>query len=263
LAKEIAVFKQAIDRSSHFLFVYGLISNQRSRAIRSDWGGRLKEFMRWPKSTRILRVDGDCSMLIIKNGPKGLTYERFEHDYASEVLRSAIVSTVSSLDKYFHDRTLNRAFTLLNGPQKNVPKKLQKFEFPAVQAFKAVKKIRNDAKSRPGSQLKIALQNKLHSITFQNSHGINECCQLMGVKDFWRLVANEMEGEWSSNSVQTELQKVIVRRNQIVHEADLERKISSSRFALRHIDKKFAESSVEFIRNFVEAADLVIEQQMI
>lgn len=259
MAGELTTFEQAIERSEHFLFLYDLLSNTRERGIRSDWARKFKAFMHWPSDSKLLRVDGDCSVLIVKDGPPGLTYDRFEHSYVSELLRSSIVSSVSSLDKYFHDKTLNKCFTLLNGPEKDLPKKLKSFELPALQAFKATKSVRGNPRARPGSQLKKAMQEKLHLSTFQNSHGVEECCALMGVGKFWTNVANELGGVWGAESAMKELEKICRRRNQIVHEADLERKISSKRYALREIERKTAQDSFEFIRSLVVAAEKVIE----
>lgn len=261
MAGELTLFNQAIERSEHFLFLYDLVSNKRTRAVRSDWADRFKGFMRWPPAARIMRVDGDCSILIIKDGPMGLTYDRFEHSYVSELLRSSLVSAVSASDKYFHDKSLNVCFKLLNGPEKDLPKKLRLLELPVVQTFKAVKKVRANSSARPGSQLKKAIQDKLHLSTFQGSHGIEECFALMGVKKVWAQIAEEWPSDVNAEDIKSKLDKVCRRRNQIVHEADLERKISSNRFALREIKRSFAQDSVDFVKDFIVAADKVIERE--
>jgi hypothetical protein len=117
LAHEKAHFDLAIERSEHFLTLYDLISNTRRRKMRSDWGKKFKKFMGWNEADKIYRIDSKYGFIIVKNPPVNLTEERFKHDYASELLRSAIVSSVSALDKYFHDRTLNMVFSNLNGPK--------------------------------------------------------------------------------------------------------------------------------------------------
>ena len=152
MSKEFKTFQLAIGRSSHFLFLYDLVSNRRKRSIRSDWAKKFKALMRWNGGTRLMRVDGASSVLIIKDYTPGLTREHFSHGYASELLRSAVVSSISAMDKYFHDKALNRCFTLLNGPEKNIPKKLRRLEFSALSAFKAAKKLRED----PSADLEIS-----------------------------------------------------------------------------------------------------------
>jgi hypothetical protein len=117
VANELAHFRRAIERAEHFLFLYRLVSDTRKRKVRSDWTGSFRKFMRWKSDTRVTRIDGEFGMLIIRDGPIELAPEKFQHDYASELLRAAVVSAVSALDKYFHDKTLNRSFSILNGPE--------------------------------------------------------------------------------------------------------------------------------------------------
>jgi len=122
MANEFTHFKKAIDRSKHLIALYEMVFDTRKRGVRSDWADRFKQFMRWSRDTRILRVDGKDSLLIIKNPPDGLTKEKFEKEYASELLRSSIVTSVSALDKYLHDTTLNSCFTLLRESKSGLPK---------------------------------------------------------------------------------------------------------------------------------------------
>jgi hypothetical protein len=83
----------------------------------------------------------------------------------------------------------------------------------------------------------------------------------MGIENFWKKVADDMGAGWTATSVQDELTKIASRRNQIVHEADLERKISTKRFPLRDIEFKFADESVGFLKEFVAASDKVVEDE--
>lgn len=260
MSKEFKTFQLAIERSNHFLFLFDLVSNQRKRSIRSDWAGKFKKLMHWNGSTSLMRVDGASSILIIKDPPLGLTREHFSHGYASELLRSSVVSSISAMDKYFHDKALNRCFSLLNGPEKNLPKKLKRLEFSALSAFKAAKKLREDPSARPGNQLKKVLQDKLHTITFQDVNGVNEAVELMDVKDFWRRVGTKLNPEASASYLQEHLRQYVRRRNQIVHEADLERRLKARKYAIRPIEKNYAQSCCKFISSFVEAADAVIEE---
>jgi hypothetical protein len=133
---------------------------------------------------------------------------------------------------------------------------------PAHVAFDVKARLKKNPKARPGSDLKKALQDKLHAGTFQNSREISNCVKLMGVPDFWRSLTVEMGGTWSSESIQEKLNAISGRRNMIVHEADLERKISTSRFALREITREMAQESYEFLNEFVCASDTIIDRSL-
>lgn len=261
MANEKSHFDKCIERSEHFLTLYGFVANTRKRSIRSDWADRFRRFMRWPSNTDILRIDGADGILIIKNPPAGLTAEKFEHEYASELLRSAVVSAISAMDKFLHDRTLNVCFRLLRTTDSGLPKRLRKLELPANLGFMVQRRLKNNPTSRPGSDLKKELQKKLHLSTFQNRQGVKEAAELMGISNFWGEVARRMEGNWSSVDVQEKLDCFVMRRNQIVHESDLARKISSNRFPLRDIDAHYARELIDFVKNFVTAVDDEITAQ--
>ena len=74
--------------------------------------------MKWPNADKVLRIDGKDSVLILRNPPNGMTIKEFEHQYLEELLRAAIVASVSALDKFMHDWAVNVTFKLLNGPEK-------------------------------------------------------------------------------------------------------------------------------------------------
>ncbi|UWQ02592.1 hypothetical protein K3X44_04440 [Aliiroseovarius crassostreae] len=258
MANELSHFNKAIDRSKHLIALYEMVADTRQRSVRSDWANKFRKLMHWNADTKILRVDGKDSFLIIKNPTQGLTKEKFKDEYASELLRSSVVTSVSALDKYLHDTTLNRCFTLLRTSTSGLPKGLRKLELPASLAFEVQRTLKRDPKSRPGSKLKKELQRKLHLSTFQNAGGVSECMKLMGVADYWRKVADEFGEGMTSKSIQDKLNDIVMRRHQIVHEADLERLISSNRFPLRKIDKDYAVDVLEFMERFVNATEKVV-----
>lgn len=253
-----ANFDKSIQKAEHFLMLYGLLKNGRKRAPRSTWAARFKTFMRWNSSTRIMKIEGASSLLIIKDPPEGLTYERFEHDYVSELLRAAVVAAVSAMDKYMHDHAVDKCYKLLSGPEKDIPKKLLSFELPALETFKAMKKIKSDPAARPGSKIKQALQAKLHKSTFQGAGDIDSCMALMNVKNFWREIADNLGRNGQAESIKSEINAIVRRRNYIVHEADIERRISSSKITFRKITHAETEKSLVAIKSFVDATESVL-----
>lgn len=253
-------FEKAITKAEHSLYLYDLLKNTRARKVRSSWVTKFKKFMVWNKSTPIMRVDGEDSILIIRNPKAGLTYEKFEHDYLSELLRSALVAAVSAMDKYFHDHSVAQCYKLLSGAEKDIPNKLLQLELPATETFKALKKVRADATARPGSQLKMALQSKLHKSTFQGCSGIDECMSLMGIKKFWGRSADKLPDGMDALTLKKAVNKIVRRRNFIVHEADIERKVSASKITFNKIDRKLAHDAISQIKDFVRAAEQVLSE---
>jgi hypothetical protein len=62
----------------------------------------------------------------------------------------------------------------------------------------------------------------------------------------------------NKDNVHTILNKIAKRRNQIVHEADLVRKIKGKKITLREIKYSDTKNDIEFLEKFVESVDEII-----
>ena len=252
-------FDHAISRADHFLTLYDILHNSRQRGIRADWRRKFNNFMNWPVTEEIERIDGkDRQSILILRAGLGVTREKFGHDYCSELLRSAIASSVSALDRYLHDALVQRCITLLRRREEDIPKKLKELRLPVLTTKKALEKLRTNPGSRPGAILKKEIQDMLHrEHTFQNPHGIETCASMLGISSLWTSVAREMPGRRSGQAVKDELIGITRRRNQIVHESDLILQTSASRIKTRAIARREAIEAIEFVRAFVSAFEVV------
>jgi hypothetical protein len=80
---------------------------------------------------------------------------------------------------------------------------------------------REERRSRPWVQVKAALQARLLKETFQNHDQVAIALAIAEIKEPWKKIAAEL-GE-KSNENRDWLNRLVHRRNQIVHEGDLER----------------------------------------
>ena len=103
--KPKAVFDATMRRVDRLLNLYDLLYNRRQRGTRQDWAAKFKNFMRWPSTEKIQRIDGNHALLILREESL-VSLNEFRQDELSELLRSAIVSSVSALDRYCHDELL-------------------------------------------------------------------------------------------------------------------------------------------------------------
>ena len=214
--------------------------------------------MNWPQNTKILRVDGRDSLLIVRSPAAGLSYDRFDHEYTSELLRSALVAAVSALDRYMHDLVVSKCWSFLNKPDKHIPKSLKELAVPALVTAKALKTLRGDSESRPGYLVKKAIQDVLHRDLYQGSAGIERCMGLMGEKKYWDRLSDKMPETMTSKELRRRLNNIVTRRNQIVHEADLERKIKGRQDTLRPITRTQSYRAVSLIADLVSAIDEIV-----
>ncbi len=248
-------FDAAMVRAEHLLTLYHTLKNTRKRDMRSDWSKNFKRFMGWGLTEKISRVDGKGALLILKESSK-IDHRQFDHEYLSELLRASVVATISALDRYFHDSVVAPSHRLLRRKDSDVPKALKKLQIPISETMKAVNKMRTSSNSRPGNLIKAAIQEKLHrDYTFQNPNDVQKAVAMLGVKKFWPKVSKKMRE--SSEAVKERLQGIAIRRNQIVHEADLIRKTKAKKHTLRDISASDVKKDIEWIKSFITAADSV------
>lgn len=253
-------FDAAIIRTDHLIRLYDILRDSRARGIRSDWGTNFKAFMGWPAGEEIERVDGkDWNSMLILREAVGIDRSQFAHEYLSELLRAAVVATVSALDRYVHDAVLEHSWSLLSRAEKDVPKALKRMTVSVLATKKALEKQRIDPKSRPGHLVKAAMQAQLHiDHTFQKPDDIVKGAKMLGIDNFWTKVATEMPNAPPKIDVINKLKVIANRRNQIVHEADLVRKTKAKQVTLRDISRSEAEEWVNWIRSFVDAMEKVV-----
>jgi len=256
-------FSIALERAKHLLKLYELICDTRQRAVRSDWAAEFKEMMHWPAGNEIVRIDGkDRQSVLVFREECGITRKHFAHDYLSELLRSAVVASVSALDRMLHDQIVKHSWKLLSKREAEIPKKLKLLSLSTLDAKKSLEHLRKNSTSRPGNIIKKAIQEKLHrEYTFQTPDSILLAAKMLGIEDFWGKVASKMQGNPPKNEVIEQIRKITRRRNQIVHEADLIR-TNRQEPSLRPITFAEAERQVKWMEEFGNAVNDVIEQNV-
>lgn len=257
------LFDHAMRRADHFLDLYDLVHNSRQRAIRSDWKSNFTSLMRWPKTEKIVRIDGkDKQSLLILRESAGLTREVFTHDYASELLRGAISAAVSALDRYMHEMVAKYFLKILNLPIESQSKEFRSICLPVNAVKRATDKLRADPAARPGNIIKEEVRKILHrDFTFQTSSSIQKAATILGVKDLWRKVA-VAKNNGVQKDIVDQLNAITRRRNQIVHEADLILQSRGREVKMRDITKQQALDVVIFMKDLVVALDKVIVAEM-
>jgi len=252
-------FDYAISRAKHSLQLYELLHNTRQRQIRSDWARKFKELMHWPIKNKIERIDGNKSLsILLLREEAGINRKHFTDEYLSELLRSSLVNCVAALDRYFHDIVLLHCLNAASKPE--VKKELRELYVPLCDVVNAIKTIRNNKTARPGNAIKKVIQDILHKdYTFQGPDAIVKASKMLGIDDFWGKVSDAMS--LNKDMLIKKHREIINRRNQIVHEADIERKIKAKILTKRPINKKYAEEACALIEKLVEEANKIFESK--
>ena len=166
----------------------------------------------------------------------------------TDLLRAQIVMIVSALDHYIHEITRIGMLEVYDGvrPQTNAFLRFQVTMGAAV-----------DGISKPSENewLDIEIRQKHGYQAFQHPDHIANAVRLFSSCELWRSVASELN--LSEQDVKNRLRAIVNRRNQIVHEADLDPSIpgSMNRWSISFAD---VTSALDFIRDVCEAIHTVV-----
>lgn len=250
-------FDATMRRVERLLHLYDLLLNQRERGIRKDWEQRFKKFMRWPVTEKIHRIDGKHSLLILRQGAD-VSPTEFRHDELSELLRAALVTAVSALDRYCHEMLVEKVMTVVRKSEKGWPGALKKMRVP-LRVVKDVAVMGRNGDRRPMNLVRRALREQFHrELTLQRPNEIAEAFSMVGVGDLWRGVAGHMGKVESGKSVKERLDGIVTRRNKIVHEGDLKVHQRGGRPRLNAIKVDQVREDVMWLRKMVEALEKVL-----
>lgn len=230
--RPIEAFNDGRSRAEHLLKLAEVLTDTRRRAARRDWKANFRTFMGWPANREFERVDGEHAILILPI-ECGLRAAAFQEEYLSELLRSALVAMVSALDRYCHEVITKALMSQFRAGNTHV----RKLEISLKEIEEVL--LRAEAGRRPRNALRNAMQARLYKETFQSPTQIAEGLKLAGKSDVWNRCATAMN--CTREELTSKLNRVIARRNRIVHEGDLVRHERAG--AVRRHDIKTTEVS--------------------
>lgn len=247
--------KQSYDnvslRARRFLRLHDGLVNTRQRGIRADWKSSFCKLMRWPQEADIDRVDSKDALLVLRNGSQ-LARTDFTAESLDDLLRAALSLGVSALDRYLHERVVKRIITSLKGPR--LRRAQEALSIPATLALEMIDELKKASKGgrrvRPANQLRNALQESLHTRTFQSWREIEEAFELIGVGGF----TGRLQKAYALSDIQplrNQLGNLVQRRNFIVHEGDLVRHQRGGRCRVRPVQRKYVADSLDFLDTLV------------
>lgn len=251
----IQSFEYAQQKAEHFLKMYDILHDTRRRRIRRDWGDSFRSFMRWPATENFVRVDGKGSFLILKQ-ELGISRDEFQHEYVSEMLRASIAFSVSAMDNFFHDSIVSWSWKILSYAEDDVPSELKKISLPILVTKRVIEQLKREPDSRPSFKIKTEIQKLLHKQSFQSQNDIQRAFKMLDVDDCWGKLAVLMDLQ--KKEIFSELNSIVRRRNQIVHEADIMPKTKAKKITRRDISRAQVQNSLDFISKFVEHSNEII-----
>ncbi len=273
----IESFKGSWGRADYLLRLYDLlrISRRRNKTDKR-WENKFKEssaypLPRWGKRDKVIKV-GNEEMALIAVRVTNTEWEEkhFKDEWLSELLCAALVSTVSAMDRYFHDLVVDRLIPLLYQCQGEVemPRALSQFKIPLRTADDIAKKALDAKKKGENPQLRLILKDKfreeLHRQTFQGYEDINDAFALLGLSKPWNKVVEQLERHSEDikkpDDIRERLTEIVDLRNKFAHEGRKERQKKRHQDKLYKISYEDIQKNIEWIHKLVEAVDNVVKQ---
>lgn len=168
----------------------------------------------------------------------------FNSSFLDDLLRSEIVYIISALDKFIHDIVRIGILESQNGLRPVTPS-LNNFPI----SFSQLNLITSPIPSININQVieNTIIENHKH-LSFQDPEKITQALSLIWNENHkWNKISAFLG--INEQNLKVELKNIVIRRNQIVHEADLNLFTNS----IQSIDEIDVENSVNFINNLVNS----------
>lgn len=266
--------KEAYDdiaaRAKHLLGLHDGLINTRQRRIRKDWSEAFCRVMHWRKSSQIERVDSKDAIVVLREGAR-LVPDDFSRESLSDLLRAALALGVGALDRYVHERAVQRVISALGATK--LTQQQQDLAIPVVYALEAARRaVRSSVKRtsvayekqedtpgsvakvqcRPANEMRIKIQDYLHTMCFQSWREIYHAFALLGITDVNAQIINQHRIGNLKKDVEARLNEIVRRRNLVVHEGDLIRHKRAGKVRLQPIGSSFVKESLDFLDELVD-----------
>ena len=164
---------------------------------------------------------------------------------------------VASLDTYMHVLVYQSAYEM-NPMPRSLAQFGINFEDVVSLADQAVSARRREVDGRPRVAAKNALQKSLMRKTFQRYEDVSTAFALAGKKKVWTQAGQQLHPTASPESIKARLNSIVDRRNQIVHEGDLQRQSKPRQPRLNNVTSNEAAADLDYVEALIHAIDAVI-----
>lgn len=250
-------YDDVVARARRLLRLHDGLINRRRYRIRADWARRFRQLMHWPSSHVIGRVDSADAVIVLRDGAN-LGPDDFAANAMDDLLRAALTFGVSGLDRYVHERVVKGVVGALRAADLN--RQQESFSIPvkvAIQITEEVARARREKRDvRPANEIRKAVQEMLHRRPLQSWREIEFAFELLGVTD----LAGQLQRAYKLGAIspiKDQLNKIVQKRNLIVHEGDLVRHQRGGRVRKSEISRKFVGDSLDFLDTFVSHLEQV------
>jgi len=169
----------------------------------------------------------------------------------------AIVMAVAALDTYLHRRVHEST-----APGKHLPAPLSNIRLnfgdmaELANASLAARRQNPPVKDRPWVRVRNVLNDRLLKITFQSASEVADALAMIGISQGWKKIATELFVT-DSGPIQEELNRIVRRRNQVVHEGDFKQLYRPHSLRRNQISHDEAETAIVWVELLINAMDKI------
>lgn len=136
---------------------------------------------------------------------------------ADDMRRFALAQGVAALDTYLH-------WAIADVPLTGMSTALKNLEIPFEDLITLSEAVVADReKIRPKVRARHVLERVTLTMTFQSSRTVERAMLMLGVRNAFAKIADHIQPQQAPAEVKARLDRIVHRRNQIVHEGDLQR----------------------------------------
>lgn len=171
---------------------------------------------------------------------------------SDDIRRSALAQGVAALDTYLH-------WAIADTPLEKLPSALKALDVPfgdLVDLSEAMVKDRK--KIRPKVRARGVLERVILKLTFQSSRGVESGMQMLGVRNPFNKISVEIVPSQAPQDIKDRLNRIVHRRNQVVHEGDLQRQSRPQRIKREAAEAAAIQADLDWLRTLVAAIDKVL-----
>jgi hypothetical protein len=174
-----------------------------------------------------------------------------------DLRRLALVMAVAGLDTFLHAMVLKRASKLRG---KQLPGSWTKLDVPIsdlaalAQAVVEARQVGRD--SRPWVHVSNALHRRILRDGYQSAEGVAYAASLCGAKKVWKSLEQPLA--LKAEEIMRRLDSIVFRRNRIVHEGDLKRRVRPHKLRRNKLSFRLCVQSIDWLEALVRELDVVV-----
>lgn len=257
--RPIDAFNDTHSRAVRLLRYHDGLINTRQRSIRSDWKSSFCRLMHWPQASEIERVDSNDAVVVLRD-QASLTPDDFSSEALDDLLRAAITFGVSAIDRYVHERIVKVFVAAFRATE--LTKNQRDFQVPATLAIDIVNRVHSARRAgqavRPANEIRKVVQEVLHKRPFQSWREIEYGFSLIGYKDIGKSLKTAHNMSTADlEAIKEQHNKIVARRNQIVHEGDLPRHQRGGQVYVQEIRRLWVQESLDSIDGLARKLEAV------